>query len=236
MFRIEYYDSLDSTNNFIKERKTESEGLVIVSKKQTNGRGQGNNIWSSQEGGLYFSILLKPEKLLSALSIMSGWSVLKTLESFDIDNLKLKWANDILYFDSKISGILIESKISNNKPDYVILGCGINVNQIEFNNVIEYSPISMNIIKNKLFDMNLVLTKFLEIFEKNYLDYINGKESFFYELQSNIYMKDKKIKILLHNSNIIEGILDGIDKTGALILLDSENNKKLIYSGRLIKN
>lgn len=142
MFRIEYYDSIESTNTYIKTRKDEDEGLVVVAKKQTNGRGQGNNNWISQEGGLYFSILLKPNKLLPALSIMSGWVVLKTLEAFEIDNLKLKWSNDILYIDNKISGILIESKISNNNPEYVILGCGINVNQTSFDNITEYNGIN----------------------------------------------------------------------------------------------
>lgn len=241
MFKIEYYDSLESTNDYIKARKSEDEGLVIVAKSQTNGRGQGNNKWVSQEGGLYFSILLKPNKILPALSIMTGWAVLKTLESFGISNLKLKWSNDILYFDSKISGILIESKLLSDKPEYVIIGCGINVNQSEFQNVTEYTPTSMYIINNKKIELKYVLNKFLENFQTYYLDSsLNGIlfESILesQEFKSKTYKIDENINIQLHNGDILQTKLKGIDKTGGLIILDNEKNKKILYSGRIIKN
>lgn len=96
--------------------------------------------------------------------------------------------------------------------------------------------VSMSIIKKQVYDTKIILKTFLDIFEKHYSNYINNKESFFDELQSKVYMINEKIRIQLHNSNILEGKLKGIDKTGALILLDSQNNIKNIYSGRIIKN
>lgn len=240
MFRIEYYDSLESTNDYIKSRKNEDEGLVIVAKSQTNGRGQGNNKWVSEEGGLYFSILLKPEKILPALSIMTGWVVLKTLETFGIKDLKLKWSNDILHFDSKISGVLIESKLLSDKPEYIIIGCGINVNQSVFQNVNEYTPTSMYLINNEKIDLKTVLNKFLDIFKEYYFDSCNNGDFFqntleSKEFKSKIYKKDEVINIQLYNGDIIQAVLKGIDKTGGLIISDKENNTKILYSGRIIK-
>ncbi|MFN8577924.1 MAG: biotin--[acetyl-CoA-carboxylase] ligase [Candidatus Sericytochromatia bacterium] len=235
MFRIEYYDSLESTNDFIKNRKNESEGLVIVSKEQTKGRGQGNNSWSSEIGGLYFSILLKPDKLLTILPIIAGYTVLETLEGFGVDNLKIKWSNDILYNDSKISGILIESKILNNKPEYIILGCGINVNQKYINNVSEYNPISMKMITNEYYDLNIILNSLLKNFEKNYNRYyINENKELFELINTKIYMKGEKVNILTSNQNIIEGRIEKINYDGALVI-KVEDNEKIIYSGKILK-
>lgn len=236
LFRIEYFETLDSTSTYLESRKDEKEGLVIVANNQTNGRGQNNNQWVSNHGGLYFSFLLKPKLLMPTLSIMTGLVIIKTLESFGINNLKLKWPNDILFNNSKISGILIESKIKSNVPEYVIIGCGINVNQEAFSNIHEYTPTSMKLITNTEYQTSVVLEKFLSIFNTYYQRYLSEQSDFFIEeLQDIIYLKNQLIQIISYGDQIIEGKLTGINSDGGLIL-KTLNGDKIIYSGRIIKN
>lgn len=235
MFRIEYFDTLDSTNTYLQSRKSEDEGLVIVAKSQNKGRGQNNNQWISDTGGLYFSFLLKPKILSPTLSIMTGLVIIKTLEKFSIKNLKLKWPNDILYNEAKISGILIESKVKGAVPDYIIIGCGININQLTFSGVNEYIPTSMKIINNKSYDLNQVLNSFLEIFERYYQNYLSQKtECFIKEIQDLIYKKDQSVKIHLSDF-ILEGKIKALNSDGALIV-ETKEGEKCIYSGRILKN
>ncbi len=236
MFKIELFENLDSTNTYLESRRNENEGLVIVAERQNNGRGQNNNKWISEKGGLYFSFLLKPSFISPVLSIMTGLTIIETLKSFGIENLKLKWPNDILYNDSKISGILIESKIKGSVPDYIIVGCGININQEIFSGVTEYNPISMKLITDKNFSNKIVLNKFLEVFKKYYQYYLNQKtELIINRVQEKIYRKDEIVKINIFDSNFIEGKIKALDNDGALIIQTKQGDKK-IYSGRIIKN
>ena len=236
LFRIEYFETLDSTNTYLESRKDEKEGLVIVANNQTNGRGQNNHQWVSNNGGLYFSFLLKPKVLMPTLSIMTGLVIVKTLESFGINNLKLKWPNDILFNNSKISGILIESKIKSNVPEYVIIGCGINVNQKTFSNIHEYTPTSMKLITNTEYKTSVVLEKFLSIFNTYYQRYLSEQPDFFIEeLQDIVYLKNQLIQISSYGDQIIEGQLTGINSDGGLIL-NTSSGEKVIYSGRILKS
>lgn len=110
---------------------------IWIARYQTNGRGQRGNSWESVEGlNLTFSILLKPDNLLSVnqfvLSQLTALSIVSYLSLKGI-TAKIKWPNDIYVEDRKICGILLENILAGDKLSASIVGIGLNLNQVKFN-------------------------------------------------------------------------------------------------------
>src|SRR5215216_2034234 len=125
------YDSLVSTNTeaLKQARQGADEGLCIVARQQTAGRGRRGRKWiSDKDAGLYFSIVLRPKietKYLTLITLTAGIAVHDTLQELDLKP-DIKWVNDILIDEKKISGILAETT-DTNEGLAVIVGIGINL-------------------------------------------------------------------------------------------------------------
>ena len=114
--KIHYYDLLESTQtlaiSLAEENIDLNDGIVILSKTQTKGKGRHNRQWISPEGGLWFSLIIKPKfsiNLLGFLPIISALSICNSINKISNLNTKIKWPNDILINTKKVSGILIDS-------------------------------------------------------------------------------------------------------------------------------
>ncbi len=94
------------------------------------------------------------------LNILVSLSIVKALESFNIPKLSIKWPNDILSDEFKISGVLIENLIKQSQIEYSVIGIGLNVNQLKFEGLTKVSSLK-NIILLDL-DKNELLTKIIE--------------------------------------------------------------------------
>ena len=106
-------NSVGSTNTEAKNLFTqgETEGLIVVAKSQSSGRGRKDRPWLSPIGGLYFSIILKPRlgnENTPLLGLLAACAVSRGLTTLGVKNVGLKWPNDVLIGQSKISGILSE--------------------------------------------------------------------------------------------------------------------------------
>ncbi|GIW23300.1 MAG: biotin--[acetyl-CoA-carboxylase] ligase [Candidatus Sericytochromatia bacterium] len=227
-FKKVFFDTIDSTNTYlINNYQSYDNNTIIISKTQTNGRGQKNNVWESQIGGLYFSILLKPYKINTLISLIAGISVLETLKYFSDKDFKIKWPNDILLNDTKkkISGILVESKVINNEVKYLIVGIGININQ----DCLLDNAISLKNLENKEFDLNNILDYFLNKFQEN----IKYDDDFIIEkINNNLFGKNNFFEILM-NDNIIKAKILCVNKEGHLIV-NCDNKEIKILSGRIL--
>ena len=135
-FELLYFEELDSTNNEAKRRILEGilpAQCVIRAKKQSSGRGRHGKSWDSLEGNLFFSIILPrtgPLDSMTQLSFISSLAIEKAISNLLLKykkrpKIELKWPNDVLLNNKKLSGILIESAGSNN--EYMIIGIGINI-------------------------------------------------------------------------------------------------------------
>ncbi|MDC2995761.1 biotin--[acetyl-CoA-carboxylase] ligase [Flavobacteriaceae bacterium] len=181
----------DRVKMLIKSKKIKS-GDFIVAKYQYGGRGQHTNKWYSSYGkNLLCSLLYKPLDLNSnqVFCINQGVSlaVLKTIRKFNNEKCLIKWPNDILSVNKKISGILIENSLSLKRINYSIIGVGINVNQVLFKklpNATSLKKISnSNIIIQEVFNELIDNYKFF-LSKINESDYINE------EYNKNIFGKD----------------------------------------------
>ena len=212
----------DRVKMLIKSKKIES-GDIVVAKYQYGGRGQNTNKWYSSYGkNLLCSILYRPLDVnvnqIFCINQVVSLAVLKTIRKFNKDKCFIKWPNDIMSVNKKISGILVENSLSLNHVNYSIIGVGINVNQVLFKKL--PNATSLKKISNSDIIIQEVLNKLIENY-KFYFSRINELKYINEEYNKNIFGKDG-CKFVV-DGRIQHGKIISISNNGIVKLkLDSE--------------
>ena len=227
--KIIKFDYIESTNNYIKTNFSSlEEGTIIMSKMQTSGRGRSDHTWMSEVGNLYFSFLLdgriSRDKIFELLVKVSV-AVVKTLKYFCVES-EIKYPNDILIRDKKVCGILIESS-GADEIDSVIVGVGINVNQINFKKLNGVAT-SMKTITAIEFDIEEVLNRFV-------VDYNSLEEVPFTELFDD-YLRCSSIIGKRTNYDGIIYKIKGISEEGKLIIENYDETRQIRLNEIKIKD
>ena len=129
--RVYYFDSIDSTQNFaieIAPNRNEN-GTVVISKKQTEGRGRLKRKWKSPAGGIWLSVIIHPKFTTSQITLVpiaTSLALHKAIEKVLGIKSMLKWPNDLTLKKKKVAGILLDTSIQSNKIEFLVLGVGIN--------------------------------------------------------------------------------------------------------------
>ena len=131
MTRIIRLDRVGSTQDEI-HRLAEAgapDGTAVVAREQTAGRGSRGQRWESPLGGLWLSVLRRTSKAGPplVLSLSAGLAVAEALESAGVQEVQVKWPNDLMVNDAKIGGILCEVRWHGDRPAWAVIGVGINV-------------------------------------------------------------------------------------------------------------
>lgn len=133
-YTIIKFDNVTSTNDLAKEfaEQGKSEGTVIIANAQNSGRGRLGRSFLSPEGGLYMSVILRPDSFEKAVSVTTRAAAATALaiEKHTGKSTQIKWVNDIYIENKKVCGILAESVFDGHKPKYVILGIGVNLKTV----------------------------------------------------------------------------------------------------------
>ena len=212
----------DRVKMLIKSKKIES-GDIVVAKYQYAGRGQNSNKWYSSYGkNLLCSKLYRPLDVnvnqIFCINQVVSLAVLKTIRKFNKDKCLIKWPNDIMSVNKKISGILVENSLSLNHVNYSIIGVGINVNQVLFKKL--PNAISLKKISNSDIIIQEVLNELIENY-KFYFSRINELKYINEEYNKNIFGKDG-CKFVV-DGRIQHGKIISISNNGIVKLkLDSE--------------
>ena len=145
--RVYYFNTISTTQNFaikIASEKNEN-GTVIISKKQTGGRGRMKRKWKSPVGGIWMSIIINPNFDISyatLVPIATSLALCIAIEKILKIKPELKWPNDVTLKGKKIAGILIDTSIVSNEIENMVLGIGINfkIKPHELTNTIKKTP------------------------------------------------------------------------------------------------
>jgi BirA family transcriptional regulator, biotin operon repressor / biotin---[acetyl-CoA-carboxylase] ligase len=221
---LKYLPTCHSTNDIasqmIQSEDNVFEGTVIITDNQTAGRGQRGNTWEANGGqNLTFSLILKPNFLKASdqfqLNVAISMGVFDFLNDFIDGGLSVKWSNDIYFENKKMGGILIENTLQGYNIGYSIIGIGLNINQIEFQNTKATSL--RNITGNpQQYDLSEILKNLLENIEKNYFKIKNND----YELLKIRYLNNlyrfQEWHYFRKNGQQFLGQIIGIDETGKL--------------------
>jgi BirA family transcriptional regulator, biotin operon repressor / biotin---[acetyl-CoA-carboxylase] ligase len=240
---IIYFDDIDSTNIKGKElaQKDIEDGSLIIAEKQTLGNGRFNRKWISPSGGLWFSLVLRPNippTEAPKITQIAAAAIYKTLDDLNIKST-IKWPNDILVNDKKLCGILAEMKCDMDQVHYLILGIGLNVNinENDFDESVKSIATSLKIQFNKQFNRNKILADFLNHFEilyNKFLTTLDLSETIsICKNHSNIFGKKAKL-ITYNNEEIITCV--SLSDAGDLIVRDSNGIEKAVLTGEISFN
>lgn len=231
--KIVYFEKIDSTNIYAKRLVKDSvlEGCVIVADKQEKGRGRKNRIWSSPEGGLWFSVILYPKippQDAMTITMAASISIVEALTKITDLKPMIKWPNDVLVKGKKICGILTELDAEMDRINYIIIGIGINVNNNiskELNDI----ATSLKIETNMNFSRVEILANILNNLEKNYNHIKLGDLKFIRDSwlsYANIIGKNIKV---VNENKIFKGIVIDVDIDGCLVIETSKGKIRISY-------
>ncbi len=218
--KVYYFDSLSSTNEIAKDiiKEDSLSEFILVSREQTRGKGRLERVWQSEkDAGLYLSIVKEITKpnLASMLSLLAGISTFKALRMLGVEDVFIKWPNDLLISKKKVSGILCEL-YSRKNVFYAIIGIGVNVNNRGFGEELEYKATSLLMEKYNI-DILDIAHKIVLCFEKVYNDFVKvGDLSQYQEfLNQNIINIGKPVEASYGNK-IIKGTALAVCYDGSL--------------------
>lgn len=231
------FDIIDSTNTEAAKqaRHGASEGLCVVARQQTAGRGRHGRTWvSEKDSGLYFSIVLRPKfaaKFLPLITLMTGIAAYDTLREIGLDP-DIKWVNDLLVAEKKIGGILAET-VDTTTGLAVIVGIGINLTSRNFPDEIAdiATSIEAEIAKRISPDeIAKILTRYL-IYFYDMLNQENGPAELLREWQRrSSYFSGKSVRVRVADKTI-EGVTNGLEENGALRVKMVDGNTTIVQAG-----
>ncbi len=225
--------SIDSTNRQLKE--IASSGLIDVccAETQTAGRGRFGRHWHSPFGeNIYCSSrwhFFCDLPQLAGLSLVVSLAILATLNDLGIkDFIQIKWPNDILWHDKKLCGNLIEVITESNHRVDVVIGIGLNVNSPPSK---DKPWCSLLDITGKHIDRNVIIANLIAQLSQHLQTFIEqGFEKFMTDWRLNDYLYGKSITIS-HPTGTLNGIAQGVNEGGQLILLDKMGETHTLSSG-----
>ena len=222
---LEVFDIIDSTNGYaLVQSNIAEKPLVCIAEYQTAGRGRQENKWvSPYASGLCLSIKYSYTDLniANGLSIALAVTIAKMLYNFGINDIGLKWPNDLLWKQRKLAGLLLESHCGKNYN--VVVGIGINVKMSVVDKIsqpwvdlasILPKPPTRNTLAANLIDS--CLSTLVNYPKTGLKPFLNDWKDFDLSYGKSITLSD--------NGTTIKGIANGIDEQGALLI----NNKSYV--------
>ncbi len=223
-------DAIDSTNEFLKglsSKQTLEKFTVVTAEIQTKGKGQMGSVWASEPSkNLIMSVLVKDflEDINQVFNVNIAFSlaVIKALDRINIPELSIKWPNDIMSYNKKIGGILIENSIKSNGTIHSIVGLGLNVNQTDFENLPKAS--SLAVICQTNFDKESILLSIIECLEKNIQSWYLNSDAMESDYVDRLFKKGIPMPFSNQKNQKFMGIIQGISAIGKLqILLEDDS-------------
>ena len=231
---IEYFDEIDSTNDYLK-RTSHQQGDIVIAQAQTKGKGRnGKSFHSPQQKGIYFSFVLKPDltiydslKITACLAV----SLVKAIEKNYPVHPQIKWVNDIMIHDFKIAGILCEASLEMNTAqiEQMIVGIGINVHSYSMPAHLQNIAACIEDFCSIKVSREQLLIDFFNIFYQDYLMLSTLSWLDFYRQHSYILHQD--IIVYENNKAYSAYVLDINDD--ASLKIQSEQGVKNLSSGEI---
>ncbi|AUB56046.1 biotin--[acetyl-CoA-carboxylase] ligase [Methanobacterium subterraneum] len=235
---IYHYSEVDSTNNVAKElaEKGAVEGTIVIAESQRRGKGRRGKKWLSPSGGVWMTIILRPDIPTSQaplLTLLTGVAVAETLTHECGLDVGIKWPNDILIGDKKVCGILTEAIARKGGLDYVVVGIGIdlNVDVDEFPPDLRKGATSLKNELEKEIPGEKLVQNFLLNFENLYQNFKEGQLSEILNQWRSLSTTIGSTVEVKKRGGTIRGEAVGITRDGILILEMDDGSLQKIISG-----
>jgi len=235
---VDFHESLGSTSDRALELAVADNPplpLLVLTERQTDGRGRGSNRWRSSAGGLTFSLVLDTdEKRLRAdqrsrVALVAGLAVCEALAQLaPRGEWHVKWPNDVFANGSKVCGILCES--APGYPQRLVVGIGINVNNAQQDEDLPFPSTALCDLDGLTRDLTDVLLAVLDQFDAawNRLP-AGGFAELAAEYRRHCLLTGRTVRVIAGQDRVV-GVCRGIDDQGALVLV-TEMGARTIFAG-----
>jgi len=237
--RIYYFDTINSTQNFAIElaSRPQENGTIVIAEKQTQGRGRVGRKWTSPSGGIWLSVILRPEFEISTSTLfpmMSSLALAIAIEKVLGSRPKLKWPNDLTVNNKKVAGILVDASVESGKTEYIIIGVGINfkinVQEVEktIKNTGNYYGVATLVNKNNKTNPAKLVQAFLFELERLYSLFLDGNSEYIIKQWTKRSSTIGKVISVALSTGPIQGKAIKIDSDGALVISSKGKNRRVI--------
>ena len=231
------FDSVDTTMRLAAEQAEEGapEGCLVVSDRQTAGRGRLGRSWMSEPGvGLYFSLVLRPPVAPAQslpLTLACGLGVARGVGRTTGVKCDIRWPNDVLIGDRKLAGVLVEAATDRDRLRHVVLGVGINVNHESLPDDLSEIATSLRIETEREWARDLLLDAVLEELERYYAMFLERGTPSIVEAfgRASSYVRGKRVRVEGAGPER-RGVTAGLDAAG-MLLLDEDGRTAPIVAG-----
>lgn len=230
-----------STNSYLKDMikagLAESNTLVLA-EDQTQGRGQHGNHWYSKASesltfSLYRPFKQHPEVYEFMPAMVVATAIKKQLDALKIPAVSIKWPNDIMSYNKKIGGILIENIWSEGKPLHRVIGIGLNVNNAELPGLPSAS--SLKILTEKSFDLEELAMRIAGQIVQDFEDFrVVDQQRWYKEYLTALYRKDQVATFSINDQETFPAIVKGVTPDGKL-QLETEDEQLLSFGLKEVK-
>jgi BirA family biotin operon repressor/biotin-[acetyl-CoA-carboxylase] ligase len=229
-YNIQYFPEVSSTMDTARElaRKNCPDFTVVIAARQTRGRGRLNRRWLSDDGGLYFTMVLRPQipvQLSFRVNFLASLTLARVIREMLQIDARVKWPNDILVDERKISGMLSELEAEADRIFFINIGMGINVNNDP--SAAEPGASSLKKIAGREISRKDLLARFLEAFNDcmKKADF----ENVISEWKKYTVTLGRQVRIVTQREES-KGLAVDVDENGALVLeLADGTQKKVVY-------
>ena len=243
--RVYYFDTIDSTQNFAMEiaANDNENGTVIISKKQTQGKGRVKRKWKSPVGGIWLSVIIHPKfdtSRITLVPIATSLALHKAIEKVLGIKPELKWPNDLTLKGKKIAGILLGTSIESNKIEFLVIGVGINF-KIKTRNLerllkktpnfygvaslVEKNENPLALVKQFLYELENIFQMIDSGYNKKIISQWTKRSSTI----------GKNISVLINDKHV-NGKAIKLDSDGALIISKGRKTDRLLVGDVIHKN
>jgi BirA family biotin operon repressor/biotin-[acetyl-CoA-carboxylase] ligase len=234
-------EETESTNSYAKKHIEDlADRSIVISKRQTAGRGRLNRSWVDLgDGNLFMSIILKPSTVFKEIySNLTQYLSVVLCEVFERYGLtpQIKWPNDVLIDGKKIAGILAETVMQNGELKGLILGLGVNLNanQNDINEIPDKIATALNIETGKTVTPDEFCENLSKIFFQNYDKFLDKgflliKDDY---INKNCFLnKEINVKVFDRTEN---GLAKGVTDNGELVLKTNNNENLVLTIGDIL--
>jgi BirA family biotin operon repressor/biotin-[acetyl-CoA-carboxylase] ligase len=228
---IHHYAELDSTMNMARSLARDNcpAFSVVIAERQTRGRGRLDRRWLSDEGGLYFTVVLRPtiSPLLSArINLYTCLVLIDTLREHLGISAAIKWPNDILVQNRKLAGMLAEMETAENTVKFVNIGLGVNVNNDP--TAREPRAVSLKQILGRSIPRRPLLEDFLDRLESGFGR--AGSEAVIERWKACSVTLNRQVKIVARD-RVVQGLAMDMDPGGALMVRQDDGSTVTVTHG-----
>lgn len=238
---IHHFETVESTNSLAADMAAQGagHGTVIYAEQQTGGRGRGGREFLSPAGGLYFSLILKPEldnQDLPLITLAAGVGICKAIKKIADVNVQLKWPNDLYLSDRKLAGILTESGPirSGAGPEFLVIGVGMNVktDPDQFPSPLRSKVISLYHHTGSGADIEVLLESFVEAILYAAHRLAVDRDGLLADWRTMDYLQGRKLEYVNHNG-VTAATAVGLAHDGRYVIRDQTGVEHHILAGDL---